>query len=295
MGLISKIEDKLHKDKGESDSSKLQKSSYDDESSSHLRHPVSSGTTGGTQGYDSSTTGTGGLTGSHKTTDVGRDGYGGTTGGYDSRDTAGGYGSSTRDPRDTATGGYGSSIRSDPRDHISSGGIGGGPREPYDPYSKGQNTAATAATGYPGTNTRGADYDHGSRSYANEPNVPRSHDGGILNPGSHPSSRNPDAIPTAGGQRVGGSDINDPYSSNTSSRRDDPYSSSTHNSSGHPIRDAALGGGAGATAGYGGAEPGLGSGTHAGGLSGSNVPGGSSGPDPRKMVSRFMSVICCTY
>lgn len=295
MGLISKIEDKLHSGK-ESDSSKLQKSSYEDSSdSSHLRHPVSSGTatsgygnsataTGATSGYGSSTTDAAGATGAAgamggssampgsyddaSRTSVERDGYGQATSGYakDSRDTSAAYSSSGRtDPRDaTTTGGYGtsgygSSTRTGPRD-TTSGGYGSGSRQPYDPYSsKGQTTAANTASGYPGGSTTSRE------DYANDPNVPRSREGGVMNPGSHASSRNPDAIPTAGGQTVGSS--GDPYSTTSSGRADpysstttssrgvDPYNSPSQTSSGHPIRDAALTSGAGAAgagaAGYG--------------------------------------------
>jgi len=131
-----------------------------------------------------------------------------------------------------------------------------GPRQPFDPYSsKGQSTAANAMTG-----GHGQQHDYSGRGSVDDPNVPRSRTGGVRNSvdehdpsrhaGLHPNRQNYDAIPTAGGQKLGTGSGNDPYESGS---RNDQYGSSDPRSDRdrhqhHYGRDAALAGVAGAGA-----------------------------------------------
>lgn len=151
-----------------------------------------------------------------------------------------------------------------------------GPRQPFNPYSsKGQQIAANAGSGntthtgttHAGTthtgNTYGASQgraeagDIGSRRDADHPEVRRTQGGGIsnsvtdtsFNSGPHSHLENRDAVPTAGGHKVGsGASSNMPGSFDN---YDD--SSSTQHGQHHYGRDAAVAGGAGA-AGYGAYE-----------------------------------------
>jgi hypothetical protein len=214
-------------------------------STTHAGNPLTSDRRDGRDAYGSSTTHSGNpLTSSHND---GRSGNPLTSSHNDGRDA---YGSSNThssnpltsshgDRRDDGLGHTtGTSVPNTGRTdlvggtHGSSGHhTGSGPREPFDPYSsKGQTTAANASTGYPSHGHE--QYGSGAgNTFSNDPNVPhRNREGSGIVPGSHPNAHNPSAIPTAGGQRVGSTDVNDPYSS----------SSTTHNDGkSHPIRDAA--------------------------------------------------------
>ncbi|KAK4496530.1 hypothetical protein PRZ48_012510 [Zasmidium cellare] len=131
------------------------------------------------------------------------------------------------------------------------------PRQPFDPYSsKGQQIAANAGSGntYGASQGRAQAGDIGSRRDIDDPEVRRTHGGGISNgkdlkTGPHHHLENRDAVPTAGGHKVGaGATSNLPGSFDTY----DNSPTTTHGSH-HTGRDAALAGGAGA-AGYGAYE-----------------------------------------
>lgn len=136
--------------------------------------------------------------------------------------------------------------------HLGSGQQHNTPREPFDPYSsKGQQTAANAAdqrAGYGASQNRAEAGDMGSRSYASGQDVQRSPHGGVTNQvsdlktGPHSHLENREAVPTAGGQRVG--------SGSGAGSGNMPGAFDSYESQGqqqhHYGRDAALAGGAGA-------------------------------------------------
>ncbi|KAF2161591.1 hypothetical protein M409DRAFT_58984 [Zasmidium cellare ATCC 36951] len=131
-----------------------------------------------------------------------------------------------------------------------------GPRQPFDPYSsKGQQIAANAGSGntYGASTGRAEAGDIGSRRNVDDPEVRRTYGGGVSNgkdlkTGPHHHLENRDAVPTAGGHKVGaGATSNLPGSFDTYDN-----SPTTHGQN-HYGRDAALAGGAGA-AGYGAYE-----------------------------------------
>lgn len=252
MGLISKLEDKLSGSDKNDEQKKLEKQQlgstqqgmdYGQQGgmssgtsntmsggrASELQHPIGS-TSGKGSGIVGGTAVTGGA-GSEALAGSGSHGYG----------REGNVSSTSDQLRDTH---LGSSTGSD------------GPRQPFNPYSsKGQQIAANAdpgpAGGYGASQNRAEAGDYGSRRSAEDPEVRRTQGGGVSNnmtdqsfvTGPHSQLENRDAVPTAGGHRVGsGATSNMPGSYDTY----DNSPSSQH----HYGRDAALAGGAGA-AGYG--------------------------------------------
>lgn len=202
----------------------------------------------GVPGYNSSsTTGTGaGLAGAGATSGIGREGT--QVPGYSTQSHGTNVSNTTDQLRDTHLGGSSTTGHNVPR-------------QPYDPYSsKGQQIAANAAderSGYGASQGRAEAGDIGSRNHGitGESDVRRSPHGGVTNQvsdlktGPHSHLENRDAVPTAGGQKVGsgGSSIPGGYDSYESHPQ--------HGQTGqhHYDRDAAIAGGAGA-AGVGGYE-----------------------------------------